>query len=69
MSEEERILERAQRMCENAVSRKGTLLHRLSKFLVAVVKSKKNTCSEKLRSTAILALSKFMLLRFVANAT
>ncbi|KAK6112629.1 non-SMC mitotic condensation complex subunit 1 family protein [Brugia pahangi] len=62
ISEEERILECAQRMCENAVSRKGSLLHRLSKFLVAVVKSKKNTCSEKLRSTAILALSKFMLL-------
>uniref|UniRef100_A0A158Q7F5 Condensin complex subunit 1 n=1 Tax=Elaeophora elaphi TaxID=1147741 RepID=A0A158Q7F5_9BILA len=62
ISEEERILERAQRMCENAISRKGSLLHRLSKFLVAVVKSKKNTCSEKLRSTAILALSKFMLL-------
>ncbi|VBB25793.1 unnamed protein product [Acanthocheilonema viteae] len=62
ISEEERILERAQRMCENAVSRKGSLLHRLSKFLVAVVKSKKNTCSERLRSTAILALSKFMLL-------
>ncbi|CAG9535249.1 unnamed protein product [Cercopithifilaria johnstoni] len=62
ISEEERILERAQRICENAVSRKGSLLHRLSKFLVAVVKSKKNTCSEKLRSTAILAISKFMLL-------
>uniref|UniRef100_A0A1I7V747 Condensin complex subunit 1 n=1 Tax=Loa loa TaxID=7209 RepID=A0A1I7V747_LOALO len=62
ISEEERILERAQRMCENAVSRRGSLLHRLSKFLVAVVKSKKNTCSEKLRSTAILSLSKFMLL-------
>ncbi|MCP9263102.1 Condensin complex subunit 1 [Dirofilaria immitis] len=62
ISEEERILERAQRICENAISRKGSLLHRLSKFLVAVVKSKRNTCSEKLRSTAILALSKFMLL-------
>ncbi|VDK72873.1 unnamed protein product [Litomosoides sigmodontis] len=62
ISEEERILERAQRICENAVSRKGSLLHRLSKFLVAVARSKKNTCSEKLRSTAILALSKFMLL-------
>ncbi|VDK71493.1 unnamed protein product [Onchocerca ochengi] len=62
ISEEERILERAQRICESAVSRKGSLLHRLSKFLVAIVKSKKNTCSEKLRSTAVLALSKFMLL-------
>lgn len=63
ISEEERVLERAHRMCENAVLRKGAFLFRLSKFLVAIVESKRNTCSERLRSTAILALSKFMLLR------
>ncbi|VDN02322.1 unnamed protein product [Thelazia callipaeda] len=62
ISEDERVSERAQQISENAVSRKGSLLYRLSKFLIAVVKSEKNTCSESLRSTAILALAKFMLL-------
>lgn len=64
MSVEDCVLERAQRACEVAVSSKGSFLCRMSKFLLAILNSKKGTCSERLRSAAILALTKVMLIRY-----
>uniref|UniRef100_F1KR65 Condensin complex subunit 1 n=1 Tax=Ascaris suum TaxID=6253 RepID=F1KR65_ASCSU len=62
ISEEERLAQRTQRICETGVFRRGKLLSRLTPFLLFVLKSRKTVCSERLRSAAALALSKVMLL-------
>ncbi|VDK60758.1 unnamed protein product [Anisakis simplex] len=62
LSEDERISQRAHRMCEVSVFRRGRLLSRLTPFLLFILKSKKAIASESLKSVAALALSKVMLL-------
>ncbi|KHN76132.1 Condensin complex subunit 1 [Toxocara canis] len=61
-SDDERIAQRANRICEVGVFRRRKLLSRLTPFLLFIVRSKKTICTERLRSAAALALSKVMLL-------
>lgn len=64
MSQEEKVVQIAQHICDKELLHTDALLGRMLPFIFHILEVKKCCSRERVRSAAVLALAKIMLLRY-----